>query len=105
MIDITKYLNQELIHKSRTGYDKYGKLETVDSYIKGRLIYSSIERRGLQAKPLDFDVEVWIEPTQAMQVEDIISYNEVDYRVIQVNEYRNKQGNLHHKKALCQQYV
>jgi hypothetical protein len=105
MIDITKYLNQQLTHKARTGYDKYGKIQTVSTNIKGRLVYNSLQNRGLQAKPLDYDVEVWLEPTQVMAVEDIIADYNNSYRVLQVNEYRAKDGSLHHKKALCQKYV
>ena len=97
MIDITKYLNQQLTHKARTGYDKYGKIQTVSSNIKGRLVYNSLQNRGLQAKPLDYDVEVWLEPTQVMAVEDIITDYDNNYRVLQVNEYRAKAGSLHQK--------
>lgn len=105
MIDITQYLNQQLTHKTRISYDKYGKIETLSSNIKGRLVASSVQNRGLQAKPLDYDVEVWLEPTQTMAVEDIIADHDNSYRVLQVNEYRAKDGSLHHKKALCQKYV
>lgn len=105
MIDITQYLNQQLTHKTRISYDKYGKIETLSSNIKGRLVASSVQNRGLQAKPLDYDVEVWMEPDQAMLIDDIIFDGTINYRVIQVNEYRTKSGDIHHKKALCQKYV
>lgn len=105
MINITKYLNQGLTRKTRTSYDKYGKSNTTNSNFDGRLVALTVQNRGLQAKPLDYDVEVWMEPDQAMLIDDIIFDGTVNYRVIQVNEYRAKNGDIHHKKALCQKYV
>jgi hypothetical protein len=105
MINLDKYLNQDIELNIRSGYDVYGKSITTTSYIKGRLVYAKRQDRGLQAKPLDFDVEVWIYPAQSVNVDDTITADEVVFRVIDVQIFRTRQGQIHHKKLLAQKYV
>ena len=105
MIDLSKYLNQDIELNTRTGYDKYGKPETSITYIKARLVYANRQDRGLQAKPLDYDVEVWVYPYTIVAVDDTITADNLTFRVIEVQILRDRLGNIHHKKLLCQKYV
>lgn len=105
MINLDKYLNQDIELNIRSGYDVYGKSITTTCYIKARVVYAKRQDRGLQAKPLDFDVEVWIYPTQSVNVDDTITVDGVVFRVIDIQIFRTRQGQIHHKKLLCQKYV
>ena len=105
MINLDKYLNQDIELNIRSGYDVYGKSVTTTSNIKGRLVYVKTQDRGLQAKPLDFDVEVWVYPSQSVNVDDTITADDTTFRVIAVQIFRTRQGQIHHKKLLAQKYV
>jgi hypothetical protein len=105
MINLDKYLNQDIELNIRSGYDVYGKSITTTSYIKARVVYAKRQDRGLQAKPLDFDVEVWVYPYTIVAVDDTITADNIEFRVIEVQILRDRLGNIHHKKLLCQKYV
>lgn len=105
MIDLSRYLNQDIELNTRTAYNKYGKPTTTVTYIKARLVYANRQDRGLQAKPLDYDVEVWVYPDTTVAVDDTITADDLTFRVIEVQILRDKLGEVHHKKLLCQKYV
>ena len=105
MIDLSRYLNQDIELNTRTAYNKYGKPTTTVTYIKARLVYANRQDRGLQAKPLDYDVKVWVYPDTTVAVDDTITADDLTFRVIEVQILRDRLGNIHHKKLLCQKYV
>jgi hypothetical protein len=103
MISLAKYLNQDIELNIRSGYDVYGKSITTTSYIKGRLVYAKTQDRGLQAKPLDFDVEVWVYPTQSVNVDDTITADDTTFSSNSSPRYSvPDKGEIHHKKLLAQ---
>ena len=105
MIDLSRYLNQDIYYNERSGYDKYGKPETTLQSIRARVVYTNRQTRGLQAKPLDWDIEVWVYPTIEFVVDDTLTVDGLDFRIMEVQTLRDRLGNVHHRKLLCQKYV
>jgi hypothetical protein len=105
MIHLSRYLNQGIQLNKRTAYDKYGKSTTTASTIDARVVYVNREDRGLQSKPLDYDVEVWVYPDVVVAVDDTITADGFTFRVIEVQLFKERLGEVHHKKLLCQKYV
>ena len=54
---------------------------------------------------LDYDVKVWVYPQTIVAVDDTITADDLTFRVIEVQILRDRLGNIHHKKLLCQKYV
>jgi hypothetical protein len=105
MIDLARYLNQTITLGTRSAYDKYGKSTTSTTSILARTVYTNRQTRGLQAKPIDWDLEVWIYPTVTVAVDDTVTVDTIVFRIIEVQTLRDRLGNVHHKKLLCQKYV
>lgn len=105
MIQLARYLNQTISLGIRSAYDKYGKSTVSTSNIQARVVYVNRQSRGLQAKPIDWDVEVWVYPTVTVSVDDTVTVDGIVFRIIEVQTFRNRQGEIHHKKLLAQKYV
>lgn len=105
MIHLSRYLNQAIQLNTRTAYTKYGKSTTTASTIDARVVYTNSQDRGLQAKPLDYDVQVWVYPDVAVAVDDTITADGFTFRVVDVQLFKTRTGQVHHKKLLCQKYV
>lgn len=99
MSEITEYLNQTLTRKSKTGFDEQGKTSLNSGVnFKGRF-------REKQKKIIDYkgneymtDGEVWTEPNQDMNLDDLIVYSGVNYKVVKIDTPRDLGGEIHHKK-------
>lgn len=97
---IASYLNQTVLRKGRTGKDRYGKITTGSSEtIKGRIKGSTRRLIGGDGKEYTVDAELWIKPTQTMNIDDVITWNEKDYKVIHIKEQVGLDGKIDHKKC------
>ena len=97
---IASYLNQTVLRKPRAGKDRYGKVITgASEVIKGRIKGSTKRLIGGSGKEYTVDAELWVKPTQAMQIEDIITWDEKDYKVTHIKEQVGLTGKIDHKKC------
>jgi len=98
---IENYLNQTVSLLGKTSYDKYGKpVVGAGTNIIGRL--QETTRRIVTGKQqeIGIDAELWVLPTQTLNIDDQISYNGVTYKVVKVDTKRGFYGSANHKKAL-----
>lgn len=98
---IATYLNQTVTLLGKTSYDKYGKpVVGAGSSIPARL--QETTRRIVTGKQqeLGIDAELWVLPTQTLNVDDQIQYESVTYKVVKVDTKRGFTGSANHKKAL-----
>ena len=98
---IDGYLNQIVSRSAKSGYDVYGKPTTKDGEdVKAR--FQEKQRRAMDDKGVEFltDAELWIKPDQTMELDDVITYEGIKYKVVRVDVKRGLSGNPDHKKVL-----
>lgn len=97
---IDTHLNQQVTRKPKSGTDKFGKPTTgTAETIKARFqegIKTFIDENG---KEYTADAELWLKPVQTIVLEDVITVDSVNYKVIGVDTKRGFTGAIDHKKA------
>lgn len=98
---IETYLNQLVTRNPVKNYDAYGKptLGTGES-VKAR--FQGKQRRAMDSQGVEFvtDAELWVAPGQAMALDDVIIFEEVQYKVVRVDTKKGLSGQTDHKKVL-----
>ena len=99
MIDY--FLNQEVVRKYGVTYNKYGEAHTANSEAVMCRLHEKKKRIFNDKNEVAFyDAEMWVLPTQAVEVNDLIEYESKTYKVVGVDVKRDFSGNVQHKKAL-----
>lgn len=97
---IATYLNQQVTRKPKSGFDKFGKPTTGTSEtIYARFQESAEPYIDENGKEYILDAQLWIKPSQAMQLEDVIEVDSVNYKVVGVFTKRGFTGAIDHKKV------
>lgn len=98
---IENYLNQSVTIKSKTGFDLEGKPTTSAGVaIAARFQHKTKTLRNDQGLEYTVDAELWTKPEQAIALEDVITYESVNYKVVKIDDKRGLNGKTSHKKAL-----
>lgn len=97
---INNYLNQIISIKSKTGFNAYGK-PTVGtaSNIQCRIVEKTSLLTDENGKEYQSDIQLWVLPTQALTLEDLVTYNSITYRIAKIDHERGLSGSIDHKKA------
>lgn len=97
---IATYLNQQVVRKPKSGFDKFGKPTTGTSEtIKARFQESTAPFIDENGKEYTIDANMWVLPSQALALEDVIEVDSVNYKVVGVDTKRGFTGAIDHKKA------
>lgn len=97
---VDTYLNQQVARKAKSGVDKFGKITTsASTTIEAR--YQEKAKRLVDDNGKEYlaDGELWVKPTQTLELEDIITVNSINYKVVRVDTKRGLGGSIDHKKA------
>lgn len=98
---IESYLNQSVTIKSKTGFDVAGKPTlSTGAAIAARFQHKTKTMRNDQGLEYIVDAELWVKPDQAIALEDVITYESANYKVVKIDDKRNLSGQTSHKKAL-----
>lgn len=100
-MSVATYLNQTVKWMAKSGNDKFGKPKNESSVtIKCRIKGSTRRMIDANGKEFNADIEMWILPNQAMGLDDLIVWEETNYRVVNIKELVNFSGKVDHKKVL-----
>ena len=100
-MSVATYLNQTVKWLAKSGNDKFGKPKNEDAVtIKCRIKGSSRRMLDENGKEFNADIEMWVLPNQEMSLDDLIIWDETNYRVVNVKELVNFSGKIDHKKVL-----
>lgn len=79
---IDTYTNQDIYLKSTTGYDVYGKeiLASQDT-IKCRFHFKQVRKLDKNGQEFLTDGVVWINPDINIELDDVIIYDNIEYKV------------------------
>jgi len=97
---IDTYLNQQVTRKAKSGTDKFGKT-TVGASETIEARYQEKAKRLVDDNGKEYlaDAELWVKPTQTIELEDLITVSSVNYKVVRVDTKRGFTGSVDHKKA------
>jgi hypothetical protein len=98
---INNYLNQSVTLKQKSGFSLEGKPTlSVGTTIKAR--FQDKQKRLVDDVGNEYftDAEVWLKPTQTINLDDVVVYGSVSYKVVQIDTKRGLNGQIDHKKAL-----
>jgi hypothetical protein len=98
---VNNYLNQTVTLKTKSGFTLEGKPNLgVGASIVAR--FQDKQTRLVDDKGNEYvtDAEVWLKPTQTVNLEDVIVYGSVNYKIVRIDTKRDLGGKIHHKKAL-----
>lgn len=97
---ITSYLNQTVNKKVTKAYDVYGTPQAeIPQYIKCRIQSSSKRLIGQGGTEFNADAEMWVKPAERIDVDDVITWEGEDYKVVRVDVKKNVVGATNHKKC------
>lgn len=97
---IDAYLNQRVSRKAKSGVDKFGKVTTsAAATIEARFQEKAKRLVDEQGKEYLADAELWVKPSQTLELEDVITVNSINYKVVRVDTKRGLTGGIDHKKA------
>lgn len=97
---IDTYTNQAVQIKSKTGFDKYGKPTTgTASSIRARFVEKPKLFKDANGHEYMTDAELWVLPTQTINLEDVVVVSSVNYKVSKIENRRDISGDIDHKKA------
>ena len=98
---VASFLNQTVQRKAKSGHDAYGKVQIGSAAnIEARFQESHERAFDDNGKEYEVDAELWVKPTQTINLEDIIIVSSANYRVVKTSIHRDVTGRVHHKKAL-----
>ncbi len=99
---VQSYLNQTVTKKAVASYDVYGK-PVVSTPVSLRVrIQNATKRLVAQNNGVEFviDAEMWAKPTENIALDDVITWDTVNYKVVRVDTKKGLVGNTDHKKVL-----
>lgn len=96
---ITTYLNTTVTRKPKSTLDKYGAVTTGTAVnIRARIqekVTRLFDERGIEFLA---DAELWVKPTETINLEDLITFESNNYKVVRIDTKRGLTGNKDHKK-------
>lgn len=96
---INNYLNQTVNKKVTKEYDVYGTpVAEIPTYIKCRIQSSNKRLVGQGGIEFSADAEMWVKPTERLDIDDIITWESEDYKVVRVDIKKTVTGATNHKK-------
>lgn len=104
-MSIKSLLNQSLTKYIKTGYSADGRVSfSASSTIKARI--EPKQKRVLQpdGSILVSDAVAMVLPDVSINTDDKLSYNGVDYKVIDIFEVPGETGDTHHKELKLQKW-
>lgn len=98
---VNNYLNQTASLKQKSGFTVEGK-PSLGAGASVRVRFQDKQTRLVDDKGNEYvtDGEIWMKPTQTVNLEDVIVYGSVNYKVVRIDTKRDINGQTHHKKAL-----
>lgn len=97
---VTSYLNQSVSWKAKAGFDGYGKPTTSTPVTISCRIQGSTKKLVNEAgDQYVADAEMWVAPTQTLEMDDVIVWESSNYKVVKVEVKKNLSGATNHKKA------
>ena len=98
---IASYLNQLVTRNPLKSYDTYGK-PTIGNGQSVKARFQGKQRRAMDNKGVEFvtDAELWIAPDQEMALDDVILFEDIQYKVVRVDVKKGLSGQTDHKKVL-----
>jgi len=97
---IDTYLNQTVTRKAKSSVDKFGKTVVATGVSIEARFQEKIKRLvDDNGKEYLADAELWIKPTQSMDLDDIITVSSVNYKVVRIDTKRGLTGSIDHKKV------
>ncbi len=98
---IESYLNQSVTRKAKTGFDKYGKPTTGTGATVVCRMQNKTKRLKNPSTGEEYvaDAELWVKASQALEIDDLVTFESQDYKVVQVEVKKALAGSTNHKKA------
>ena len=97
---IQSYLNQTITKKVTASYDVYGKpVPTTPVCIQCRIQSSSKRLYTKEGTEFTADVELWVKPTERLDLDDVLTWEGADYKVVKLDVKKGLTGATNHKKA------
>ncbi len=99
---VQSYLNQTVTKKATASYDVYGKpVASAPVSVRCR-IQNASKRLIVQGNGVEFtvDAEMWVKPTESIALDDVITWESTNYKVVRVDTKKGLTGNTDHKKVL-----
>lgn len=86
--------------RAKNGFDKYGRPTLgASSTIRARFVEKSKLMKNEQGEEYMTDAELWLLPTQTINLEDTVIYSSTNYKVAKIEVRRDVNGDVDHKKA------
>lgn len=96
---ITPYLNQRVTKKVTASYDVYGTpVPAIPATIVCRIQSSSKRLIGQGGTEFTADAEMWVKPTEILGIDDVITWEGEDYKVVKADVKKGLTGATNHKK-------
>ena len=97
---IDSYLNQTVTLKAKSSVDKFGKTVVATGVSIESRFQEKIKRLvDDNGKEYLADAELWVKPTQTINLDDLITVSSVNYKVVRIDTKRGLTGSIDHKKA------
>lgn len=97
---INTYLNQQVSLKVKSSLDDFGKpVLGSPATIEVRFVSGTKRRKNPDGSVYIIDAEMWTLPSQTLNLDDVIVYENTNYKVINVYSPRWANGAIGHKKA------
>lgn len=97
---ITPYLNQKVTKKITASYDVYGTpVPALPKTIQCRIQSSSKRLIGAGGTEFTADAEIWVKPTELLDIDDVLTWEGEDYKVVKLDTKKGLTGTTNHKKG------
>lgn len=97
---IDTYLNQQVQRKAKGSFDDFGKpVLGSSSTIQARFVAGTKRVKKADGSEYIIDAELWIKPDQTMNLDDVIVYESINYKVVNIYSPRWLNWEKSHKKV------
>ena len=97
---VQPYLNQIVTKKITASYDVYGTpVPATPQQIKCRIQSSSKRLIGQGGTEFTADAEIWLKPTEPLDIDDVVTWDGEDYKIVKMDTKRGLTGATNHKKG------
>jgi len=103
---LASLLNQTATIYNHSGFDSYGRASfTTSSSISCRFQQVTKRRMLPNGAVLTIDAKMWVPATQTISIDDKVTYDGTDYKVISVNKAIKQEGTTHHISIELQKWL
>lgn len=97
---IDTYLNQQIQIQAVASYNAYGKpVQGTASTIKARFVEKEEILKDDNGQEFKSDAQLWVLPTQTLDLNHLVIYETLKYRIAKIETRRAFEGIKDHKKA------